>query len=128
MELLFKIIGIAFCSAMLSLLLRKSNPEFALAVTIVTSVLIFTMLFHMLKDVFVQIKAIAGLGGVDLSYLAIVVKVVSIAYLSEYACAVLEDAGESAIAKKVELTGKVILFFIALPIIESLFKLIIALF
>ena len=75
MELLFKIIGIAFCSAMLSILLKKSNQEFALAVTIVTSVLIFTMIFNMLKDVFVQIKAIAGLGGVDLSYLGIIIKV-----------------------------------------------------
>ena len=86
------------------------------------------MIFNMLKDVFVQIKAIAGLGGVDLSYLGIIIKVVSIAYLSEYASAVLEDAGESAIAKKVELAGKIIIFFMALPIIESLFKLIIALF
>ena len=128
MELLFKIIGIAFCSAMLSILLKKSNQEFALAVTIVTSVLIFTMIFNMLKDVFVQIKAIAGLGGVDLSYLGIIIKVVSIAYLSEYASAVLEDAGESAIDKKVELAVKIIIFFMALPIIESLFKLIIALF
>lgn len=128
MDLLFKIIGIAFCSAMLCIILKKNNQEFALAITIVTSVLIFTMIFHMLKDALVQIKAIAGLSGVDLSYLGILIKAISIAYLSEYACAVLEDAGESAIAKKVELAGKVILLFIALPIIESLFKLIVALF
>lgn len=128
MELLFRIIGIAISGAMLSILLKKSNQEFAMAVTIVTSVLIFTLIFGMLKEVFVQIKAISVLGGVDLSYLGMIMKVISIAYLSEYACAVLEDAGESAIAKKVELAGKVLIFLVAVPIVESLFRLIIALF
>ena len=128
MDLLFKIIGIAFCSAVLCIVLKKTNREFALIVAIITSVFIFSVIFSLLKDAFVQIRAIAGLGGIDLSYLSIIIKVVAIAYLSEYACAVLEDAGESAIAKKVELAGKVIIFFVSLPVIESLFKLIIALF
>ncbi len=128
MELLFKMIGIAFCGAMFCLVLKKSNPEFALAVTVTTSVLIFILIFSVLRDVIVQIRSIAGLSGVDLSYLGIVIKVISIAYLSEYAGCVLEDAGESAIAKKIELAGKVMIFLIALPIVEALFRLMIALF
>ncbi len=128
MELLFKIVGIAFCGAMLSLVLKKSHPEFALAVTVATSVLIFTLIFSLFRDIMVQIRSIAGLSGVDLSYLGVVIKVISIAYLSEYASCVLEDAGESAVAKKIELAGKVIIFLIALPVVEALFRLMIALF
>ncbi len=128
MELLFKIIGIAFCGAILALILKKSNPEFAMAVTVMTSLFIFTLLFSLLRNVMADIRSMAGLSGVDLSYLGIVIKVILIAYFSEYAGCVLEDAGESAIAKKIELAGKGIIFLIALPIVEALFQLMVALF
>ncbi len=128
MELMFQIIGIALCSTMLCLVLRKNNPEYATAVAILTTVLILGMVVSTIHEVILHVRNLAIAGGVNLSYLETVFKVISIAYLCEYCCAVLEDAGETAIAKKVELAGKVIIFCISLPVIESLFRLITALF
>jgi stage III sporulation protein AD len=57
-------------------------------------------------------------------YFATVLKITGIAYIAEFGAEICNDAGESAIASKIELAGKVIITVLAVPIITSMLDLI----
>jgi len=54
-----------------------------------------------------------------------ILKIIGIAYIAEFGAEVCKDAGEGAIASKIELAGKVIIIVLAAPIITSLLDLIV---
>lgn len=56
-------------------------------------------------------------------YFPIILKVLGIAYITEFAAAICQDAGEKSIASKVELAGKIAIFFAAIPVFTSLLDL-----
>ena len=55
-------------------------------------------------------------------FLGILLKITGIAFLTEFAVSVCKDSGETAIASKVDLGGKVIIIAISSPIISSLLE------
>lgn len=55
-----------------------------------------------------------------LDYLALILKVVCIAYMGEFAAQLCRDAGEGGVAKKIELGVKVIIMLMALPLLEAI--------
>lgn len=68
-----------------------------------------------------QIKA--GTGTV---FLGILLKITGIAVLTEFAVSICKDSGETAIASKIDLGGKIIIISISIPIITALLELIIS--
>ena len=52
-----------------------------------------------------------------------ILKVLVIAYATEFTSALCEDAGEKSIGTKVELAGKIGIFFVAIPVFTSLLNL-----
>ena len=122
-----KVIAIGLVSAILAVCIKKFCPEVSIHVSIAGGILIF----FLLADPLVQ--AVSELRNFCLQYNAVyeniglLVKVVGIAYLCEFAIQILKDAGESAIAVKVELAGKVIIVLAALPLLGQLSDLLISL-
>jgi stage III sporulation protein AD len=57
------------------------------------------------------------------AYFPIILKSLGIAYITEFTSAICKDAGEKSIAGKVELAGKIAIFFVALPVFTSLLDL-----
>ena len=55
-------------------------------------------------------------------FLKILVKITGIAFLTELAVSICKDSGESAIASKVDLGGKVIIVTMSIPIISSMLE------
>ena len=53
-----------------------------------------------------------------------VLKITGIAYIAEFGAEICRDAGEGAIAAKIEMAGKVIIIALAVPIITSLLDLV----
>ena len=47
-----------------------------------------------------------------------------IAFLAEFAISICKDAGESAIANKIEMAGKVIVVSVSIPVIASLIEIV----
>ena len=91
-------------------------------IVVVTIFMIFIV--SQLDGVFTVIKDLAVKMKMDNTYLNIVLKVVGIAYLAEFGAQLCEDAGEKAIGSKIQLTGKVMIFVIASPVILALVELI----
>ena len=62
---------------------------------------------------------------VNNQFLTILLKITGIAFLTEFAVSICKDSGETAIASKIDLGGKVIIVGMSIPIISALLELMI---
>ena len=119
---LAKIIGVALVTALAALFLRGSRPELSFAVTIAGAVIILLFIVDMLQASFQVFTDIAERTGIDNSLIKIIIKIVAIGYLVEFSAGVIEDFGSKSIADKLVLAGKVIIFAVSVPILQSLLE------
>ena len=70
------------------------------------------------------INSVASKASINTKFIALLIKITGIAFLSEFAVSICKDSGESAIASKIELGSKIIIISMSVPIITSLLELI----
>lgn len=58
-------------------------------------------------------------------FLGLLIKITGIAFLTEFAVSICKDSGETAIANKMDIGGKVIIISMSIPIISGLLETII---
>lgn len=117
---IFKIVGFGIIAVSLIIILKNQKPEIALICVIASSVIMLTLVFDELKSVINLINSLIENCSIDSFYIKIILKVIGISYIVEFGRDICKDAGESAIANKIEMAGKVIIVSLSIPIIASL--------
>ncbi len=121
---IIKIIGIAFIAVIIIVLLKQYRPEFAIYISLLTGVLIFLLIIDDLSGIINLLNSLANKVSINASFLALLIKITGIAFLSEFAVSICKDAGEGAIASKIEIGTKIIIISMSIPIISSLLEII----
>ena len=124
MEDVIKIVGIAFISLILIIIIKQYRPEFALYLSLIAGILILYLALDNLTNVIQLLKQICDQSGMNRQFLEILIKMTGIAFLAEFAISICKDSGESAIASKVELGSKAIIISMSIPIIYNLLEII----
>ena len=117
---IIKIIGIAFIAVIIIVILKQYRPEFAIYASIIAGVLILALASNTLSGIIDMIKSISSKTNINSEFLVILIKITGIAILTEVAVSICKDAGESAIASKVDVGGKIIIISMSIPIINAL--------
>ena len=117
---IIKIIGIAFLAVLIIVILKQYRPEFAIYASIIAGVLILALASNTLSGIIDMIKNISNKTNINSEFLVILIKITGIAILTEFAVSICKDAGESAIASKVDVGGKIIIISMSIPIINAL--------
>ena len=117
---IMKIVMTGIIAALLAVVLREEKPEAAFAVSLVTGLVIFVFVITKLNSVMTVLKHFAAKADIDVLYFSTILKVIAIAYITEFGAQICRDAGEGAIAAKVEFAGKVLIMVIAIPILAAL--------
>lgn len=120
-----KIIGIALIALIIIILLKQYKPEFAIYISLLTGVLILILVMDQLTGIINLIQSVANKASINSEFLTLLIKITGIAFLAEFAVSICKDAGEGAIASKIELGSKIIIISMSIPIISSLLELII---
>lgn len=114
---IFRIIAIGLIGGILTMTVRQYKSEYGILVALVTVTVILFLTLDTLSAAIEQITAITEKSGVDTRYITAVMKVVGVAYITQFGAEMLRDGGEGAIAMKVELAGKVFILGLTLPIV-----------
>lgn len=117
-----KIIGVGLIALIIIIILRQYKPEFTIYVSLIAGVIIFFLVANSLTGIINLLQDFANKASINSKFLGILLKITGIALLTEFAVSVCKDAGESAIASKVDLGGKVIIISISIPIISALIE------
>lgn len=119
---IIKIIGIGFIALIIIVILKQYKPEFAMYVSLIAGVLIFLLIATKISGIIEVLKNIASKATIDSDFITLLIKITGIAILTEFAVSICKDSGETAIANKVDLGGKIIIMSMSIPIMSSLLE------
>ncbi|MFR8088520.1 MAG: stage III sporulation protein AD [Lachnospirales bacterium] len=122
-----KIIALSLAGVMLAAVLRQHSPEYGIYAALAVGILILLYISGYLQEAIRFLTSMAERTGLGARSIGILLKVMGIAYLTEFSAQLCKDAGYGAIAMKVELAGKLMILVTALPVFQSLVDLILSL-
>ena len=117
-----KIIGIGLISLIIIIIIRQYKPEFTLYVSLLAGALILLLIMDKMTGIIDLLTSLSNKTAVNNEFLSLLIKITGIAFLTEFAVSICKDTGESAIASKVDMGGKVIIVSMSIPIISSLLE------
>lgn len=121
------IVGLALVAVVLLAVVRGQRPELGALLAVAAGSVIALAVLPRLAQVIQLLEGLSGKAGVDQAYLTAVLKIVGVAYVAEFGAQVARDAGEGAIARQVELAGKVLILVLAVPIVLAVLDLVLRL-
>ena len=125
MDEIIKIIGIGLIALVIVVILKQYRPEYTIYVSIIAGVLILFFAMEKFSGIINLLQSISDKTYINKQFLGILLKITGIAIITEFAASICTDAGEKAIASKIEIGSKVIIIAMSIPIISSLLELII---
>ncbi|MEA4988844.1 MAG: SpoIIIAC/SpoIIIAD family protein [Anaerovorax sp.] len=120
---IFQICAIGLCGMILSSIVKAYKPELAIYIVIATVLLLFGFLLYHLRTIFDFLNTIYNQITYGKAFFSVMIKVLVVAYVADFTAQLCKDAGESAIAGKVELAGKLFIFYLAVPVMMSILEL-----
>lgn len=119
-----KLVGLGILICIISILVKQIKPEFTIFVIIIGSIILLINILNCFTDIFTAFNSILEKTNIDTKLFGLLIKIIGVGYLIEFGASVCIDSGNSAIADKIILGGKIIIFTMAIPIITSLFNII----
>lgn len=112
--------ALAVVAVVLIVIIRQERPELAMQLSMVAGLIIIVFVLWKLAGVIKVLERLALRAELNMVFLSALLKIIGIAYIAEFGTQVCRDAGENALAFKVELAGKVMILVLAVPIISTI--------
>jgi len=100
--------------------LREQRAEWALLIRIGVGVALFLLLVPDLAQLLSSLIKLSELAQISGTYVALLLKVIGIAYLTMFVAHIAYDANEVGTGWRIELAGKVVILLLAVPLIASI--------
>ena len=123
MDIVLKICAAGITGLIVVSLIKSYKPEFTVEAVLCTSIILLWFALDGLQYAFTYMENLYGRLTFGKEYFPVILKVLVIAYATEFTSALCEDAGEKSIGTKVELAGKIAICFAAIPVFTSLLNL-----
>ncbi len=122
--ILVKIIIIALLGTVCAILVKPFKPEISIFLIIVSGLLILFQVLDYFVEIIETFTRLSEQTGIDNELFKIILKIIGVGYLIEFASNICIDSGMNSIASKIQFAGKVIILFLSLPIINMLIEII----
>ncbi|MEO3944386.1 stage III sporulation protein AD [Gorillibacterium sp. CAU 1737] len=122
-----QLVGIAIIATVLVLIVKEQKPMFAFLLAMFTGILIFLFLLGKISSIIQVLEDLAAKSQVKPVFFKTILKIIGIAYIAEFGAQIVRDAGLEAIASKIELSGKILIMVMAIPIITVIVETVIRL-
>jgi len=107
-------------TVLLALQFRNQKPEYEMLICLCGGLLIMGFAISKLGGIMRNIRQMQSYVGLDESYYRILIKIIGITYLSEFASDICKDTGHASVGTFVELAGKLSIMAISMPVILAL--------
>ncbi|MCM3762744.1 stage III sporulation protein AD [Alkalihalobacillus oceani] len=124
---IIQIVGLGLIATFLALVVKEQKPIFAFMLTVFVGVLIFLFLIDEITKIIEMLSGIAEQANMNMMYLQTILKIIGIAYIAEFGAQIAKDAGQAAIASKIELAGKILILVMAIPILTAVIEVVLTL-
>lgn len=105
---------------LMSILFKNNKSEYAIYISLVGCILIFYLGITKLQIIINTIRKIQTYISLNQTYITILIKIIGITYIAEFASNICKDCGQTAVANQIELVGKLTILATGMPILLAL--------
>lgn len=117
-----KAAAIGICAALIALQFRGGKTEYGIYVSIVAGILLGVGILGKLGTVLDTVKEIGSFLQIEGSYLSVLLKMLGITYVAEFASNICKDSGYQTIASQIQLFGKITVLALGMPVLLTLLR------
>ena len=121
---MLKFIGISFCVLFCSLMLKDSNRNLALLLSVSGCAILFLTAAGELNKVISGVIGFSSGASAALSYSRLMLKIMGITLITQIVCDICRDNGENALASMTAAVAKIIIVSLILPLFETVINII----
>ncbi len=112
--------ALAVIAAIFSVMLRRYHAEYGVFISVACGGMLLAVLLQQLLPAIQQINSFFQSSGMPEEYVIILFKSLGICYITQFAADTCRDAGESALAAKAEVAGRISILLLSLPLFEEI--------
>lgn len=117
---LIQLTVLALIVVVLAIILKKIQPDISLLLCLGICILLFMYIVQSFDEIYGFLQYITG--GMNVSYIGILVKLLGLSYICEFASGICKDAGYSSVSGQIEIAGRVGMILISLPVIRAIIE------
>lgn len=117
----FKICAIGILATIVCVFIKQYKGEFIIPTRIASFIAITSIALALFIPVIDYLKNIIG-GSISNEYIEIMIKAISISYITQISSNICKDCGENNIALGIETVGKIEMIIISFPLIDTVLK------
>lgn len=111
---------LSILAVFMAVFVKKYQPELSLLICMGMCLILLFFVFTALEGIRTYMNSLSGM--VRWEYLEVLIKLIGIAYICEFASGLCRDAGYSSVAAQVEAAGRVAMLVITLPILQGILE------
>lgn len=108
--------GLAILATILAVMLRRYHAEYGMILSLAAGAVILLALLSSLSPALEEARSLLQAAALPGESLVILFKALGVCWLAQFAADSCRDAGEGALASKIELAGKTAVLLITLPL------------
>lgn len=112
-----KVCMMGLAGVLLAVMFKKEKSEYGMFIAFLVCMLIFTFVIGKMKIVLAFAERLEAMVSIDSSYIALILKMIGIAYVAGFAMDVCKDAGYAAIGSQIETFAKISILVVSLPVL-----------
>ncbi|MCU4842742.1 stage III sporulation protein AD [Bacillus thuringiensis] len=112
-----QIVGLGLVATFLAAVLNQQKSSITSLFIVFVGSVMFLILIDQIHSILQMIERVASEAKVSNVYVETLLKIIGIAYIAEFGAQITKDAGQGAIASKIELAGKILILVMAIPIL-----------
>jgi len=121
---IIKIGMMGLAGVLLATMLKKEKSEYGILISLVACVVIFAFVISKMHVILAFVEHLESMLSIDSSYIALILKMIGIAYVAGFAMDVCKDAGYSAISSQIETFAKISILVVSLPVLLTFLEMI----
>lgn len=124
---ILRLCAIAAVTAVCALILKSHKSELAPLCVAAGGVLMILYAFDYVSESLDLLKQFTEQTGISSSVIRVIFKIIGIGYVVELTASSVKDLGFESIADKLIMCGRIVIFLVSVPILQSLYEVIISL-
>lgn len=122
-----KVLGISFCVLMCSLVVREHNKSFAFILSVAGGILSFLTISDKVGELFTSLMSLSASVPSGVMYVKLMLKVLCIVIITQFTVDICRDNGENALASFTEVSAKVLVLSLVMPLFETVISMVVGL-
>lgn len=118
-DIIVKIVIFSIISVVFIIILKPYNAHISILLTLISSIIIFLFIIPYISQIIDLFDYFSNYIDFKTLYIDVVLKIICVSYICELGAELCKDAGISSIATKIEMSGKILIMILSIPIISE---------